>query len=235
MIKKKMNFIIDVETVGIKEKYIINLGLVVGDNKGNVLEPYEWNIQEHIIKGYRMPEPWRFYLSKVVECKQAKQVNTFKELFDDFVQVLNEYKDFDIEFWSYNANFDYNAFISNLEFVGIELNKKQRNFFNYRWFCIWNYATNVLMNRPSYRKFANKHNLFSDKGNMKTSAEVCYRYITNDIEFIEEHTGLSDAKIEYDILMYCKRQRKKAHKQRKGFVWKDAQKDREKFCKTGWL
>jgi hypothetical protein len=235
MIKKKINFIIDVETVGMKDKHIINLGLVIGDNKGNILEKHEWNIQENIIRGYRMPEPWRFYLGRVVECKDAKQVATFKDLFNDFVKILNDYKMYDIEFWSYNANFDYNAFMSNLEFAGIELNKKQRNFFNYRWFCIWNYATNVLMNRSSYRLFAKKHNLYSEKGNMKTSAEVCYRYITNDIEFIEDHTGLSDALIEYKILMYCKRQRKKAHKERKDFVWKDAQEKRDDYKKTGWL
>jgi hypothetical protein len=235
MIKSKRHFIIDVETVGMKEKYIINLGLVIGDNKGNILATYEWNIQENIIKGYRMPNAWQFYLGNVVECKQAKKVNTFKEFFEDFVKILNEYRQHDIEFWSYNASFDYTAFIKNLEYVGIELSEKQKRFFHLRWFCIWNYAVNVLMNRPSYRKYAKENNHYTQKGNMITNAEVCYRYITNDPQFIEDHTGLSDALIEYKILMYCKRQGKKAVRKRQGFVWKIPQAKRNEYKMEGWL
>ena len=237
MIKKKINFIVDVETVGMKERKIINLGLVVGDNKGNILETKEWNVQNNIIAGYQMPTVWQFYLYNVTALKNPKKVNTVKDVFIELIEVMKKYQalGYDIEFWSYNANFDYNALMDNLENEGVKLSEKQRKWFNYRWFCIWNYASNVLMNRPSYRKFVYKNNFVSDKGNIKTSAEVCYRYISNDIKFIEDHTGLSDSIIEYKILMYCKRQRKKAVKHRTGAVWQIPQKKRNEYQKTGWL
>jgi hypothetical protein len=32
------------------------------------------------------------------------------------------------------------------------------------------------------------------------SAEVCYRFLTEDVEFVEEHTALADCEIEMEIL-----------------------------------
>ena len=34
-----------------------------------------------------------------------------------------------------------------------------------------------------------------------TKAEIVYRYLFNDLTFLEEHTGLADVKIEYKILL----------------------------------
>lgn len=41
----------------------------------------------------------------------------------------------------------------------------------------------------------------TEKGNIMTKAEIVYRYLFNDLTFIEEHTGLADVKIEYKILL----------------------------------
>jgi hypothetical protein len=40
------------------------------------------------------------------------------------------------------------------------------------------------------------------------TAEVLYKFITKDIDFVEEHKGLEDVDIERQILAYCKRQHK---------------------------
>ena len=34
-----------------------------------------------------------------------------------------------------------------------------------------------------------------------TKAEIVYRYLTGDLSFIEDHTGLNDCRIEYEILL----------------------------------
>ena len=36
----------------------------------------------------------------------------------------------------------------------------------------------------------------------KLTAEIIYRYITNDSDFIEQHTGLEDVLIEKEIFTY---------------------------------
>ena len=50
---------------------------------------------------------------------------------------------------------------------------------------------------------------FSPSGNYKTNAEIAYSYIICQKDFQEEHKGLDDVLIEYDILLKCFRQHKK--------------------------
>jgi hypothetical protein len=45
------------------------------------------------------------------------------------------------------------------------------------------------------------------------TAEVLYRFITKDNDFVESHTGLEDVMIEKEILAYCYRQHKKMKKE----------------------
>jgi hypothetical protein len=37
----------------------------------------------------------------------------------------------------------------------------------------------------------------------RLTAEILYRYITGNLEFVESHTGLEDVDIERQILAYC--------------------------------
>ena len=66
---------------------------------------------------------------------------------------------------------------------------------------IWALACDRLLNTNKYRKYCCDNNFFTDsKKFFKTSAEVSYRYLKKDNDFIESHTALSDAEIETFIL-----------------------------------
>lgn len=66
---------------------------------------------------------------------------------------------------------------------------------------IWALACDRLLNTNRYRKYCCDNNFFTDsKKFFKTSAEVSYRYLIKDNEFVESHTALSDAEIETFIL-----------------------------------
>lgn len=110
--------------------------------------------------------------------------------------------------YAYNMNFDRRALNNTNAFT---TENKYRFFFPYgtEFRCIWHMACQVLLARPSYIKFAEKHNFISDKGNILTNAECCYRYLINDPMFQEEHKGLEDVNIEIEILKACYRQHKK--------------------------
>jgi hypothetical protein len=43
----------------------------------------------------------------------------------------------------------------------------------------------------------------------RLTAEIIYRFISGDENFIEEHKGLDDVLIEKEILAYCYRKHKK--------------------------
>lgn len=110
--------------------------------------------------------------------------------------------------YAYNMNFDKRALNNDQKFV---TNNRYRYFFpkETEFRCIWNMACQVLLARPSYIKFALKHGFVSEKGNILTNAECCYRYITNDPHFVEKHKGIDDVEIETEILIACRRQHKK--------------------------
>ena len=52
-----------------------------------------------------------------------------------------------------------------------------------------------------YCQFCIDNGYVTEKGNIMTKAEVVYKYLFNDLNFVEEHTGLADVKIEYQILL----------------------------------
>ena len=54
-----------------------------------------------------------------------------------------------------------------------------------------------------YKKFCAENGYYTAKGNCQLTAEVCYRFLTNDTSFIEEHTALADSEIEVEILRAC--------------------------------
>ena len=49
-------------------------------------------------------------------------------------------------------------------------------------------------------------------GTPRATAEILYRYITQDVDFIEDHTGLEDVLIEKEIFVRCMKQHKKMRK-----------------------
>ena len=46
----------------------------------------------------------------------------------------------------------------------------------------------------------------------QVKAETVYRYITQDTDFVESHTGLADVRIEIAIFAYCMAKHKKMRK-----------------------
>ena len=108
---------------------------------------------------------------------------------------------------AHNARFDYNS-----------LNTIQRwetkSAFRY-WFpygiTIWDsarMAKSVILKMPTYRKFCEKHDLLTKTGRLPFNAEVLYKFITKNPDFVESHTGLEDVQIEREIVLYCYKQHK---------------------------
>jgi hypothetical protein len=68
---------------------------------------------------------------------------------------------------------------------------------------IWEYACRARLVQKKYRTLAQRLGWVSEAGNIKTTAECAYRYISGDNDFIEAHTALHDAEIESEILASC--------------------------------
>lgn len=57
------------------------------------------------------------------------------------------------------------------------------------------------LKNKKYIEFCNQNGFITGKGNVMTKAEIVYKYLTGYLDFVEEHTGLADVKIEYQILL----------------------------------
>ena len=139
-----------------------------------------------------------FYNEKLATDNNYKKVND-KEL----LLNLNKFiKDNNIKYFlAFNVKFDYNSINNLYEKVGIK-----NEFSKLRLIDIWKIATDMLILfsplYESYMLFCYKNNYITESGkNVKTSAEVFNRWINNDINFIESHTGLEDTYCEYNILL----------------------------------
>ena len=69
---------------------------------------------------------------------------------------------------------------------------------------IWGVACKYLLNSANYKKMCLESSKMSNTGlYFSTNAEVAMQYLSKKYDFIEDHTALSDAEIETEILFYC--------------------------------
>ena len=61
------------------------------------------------------------------------------------------------------------------------------------------------LNTRLYKELAHSLGWVSEAGNIKTTAECSYRFCSGEWGHIEDHTALSDARMEAEILAYCYR------------------------------
>ena len=73
---------------------------------------------------------------------------------------------------------------------------------------LWQFAYETKLSQKRYASIAREQGWVSAAGNIKTGAEFAYRFCSGDFGFIEDHTALSDALIETEIMADCFRQKK---------------------------
>ena len=103
---------------------------------------------------------------------------------------------------AHNARFDYTSTATTQRYL---TSSKWRYFFPYgtKFLCTLKMAKQIFGKDNEYIAFCEEHEFLTTYKKPKLTAEVIYRYLTNDIEFVESHTGLEDVEIETVILLEC--------------------------------
>lgn len=143
-------------------------------------------------------------------------------LTDDFLmQFIRDIETYGItEIWAYNVAFDKGAIEDRL--LGFSISKLM----GFEWYDIMKSAVHNLYLSPKYIDFCLKNGFVTEKGNLKSSAESGYAYLSENKDFMEEHTGLADCKIEY--MLYLKARAKKKKIKRSNGDWRTLKNYREK-------
>lgn len=196
-----MNIIVfDTETTSINKPFCYNIGykIVNAETRKTLLTrdyvvEQVWQNLELFTSAYYQDKR-QLYVSRM----RARKV--VQEKFGYICrQMYRDIKSFDIEHgYAYNSTFDIGVF----EFC-CEWYKVQNPLDNIQVHDIWGFVSEFISNTDNYQFFCETNKLFTESGNYSASAESVYKYITKNLDFVEEHTALADSEIECEILFEC--------------------------------
>lgn len=204
---KNVILVIDTETVGL-EGNVYDMGWIITDKTGAIVAERNWLVQENFTNPERMMSA--FYAGKTFT-HYAPMLQAGTITMRPWAEILGALRA-DLLCYgvqtvaAYNAGFDLRVIpqthedLTGAEFVefdGLEI------------LDIWQFACETKLSQKGYARIARELGWVSPAGNIKTGAEFAYRFVCGDYSFIEDHTALSDARIETAILAECFRQKKR--------------------------
>lgn len=202
MINKKLTYmVIDTETCDL-EGNVYDVGFTICDRKGTIKIEYNALVEEIFTDADKMMGA--FYAKKLFTHYSPMLQNDdialvpWIDLIDHVDYCANVY-DVDVV-CAYNLAFDRRVLSQThktLGFTGKIFSKPMRQL------DIWRFACETKLSQAGYRQIAESEGWVSNAGNIRTGAEYAYRFCSGDFGFIEDHTALSDARIETRILADC--------------------------------
>lgn len=205
--KKNVYAIIDTETAnGLKNPLCYDIAVIIFDKKGTELFRKNWLVS-NVWNNERMFKTAYYAWKRPLYDNIEKEIVNTYTFISEMNDIMNNYQ---VNFLlAYNLKFDLNSINKTVE--RFTYNSKF-NTENVEYIDVWNVAIDIIMNNNSYKSFCRENGFISDAGNYKTSAEICYRFLTNIIDFDESHTAMDDCEIEKEIFMTCVKRKKKIEK-----------------------
>lgn len=200
-------FIIDTETVNKNAEFgfnangnlVFDLGVVVWTTDGTIVESYNAIVKEvwedpTAMKNYVFSQDkLNWYKKEIAEGRLL--VKPMKDVAAEMRTLYKKYKNPILS--AYNVTFDIRA----IKDTAIEL--KAGLVFDFDGAEVWDIyhmACQALKGNDNFITACVDNGFVTEKGNIKATAESVYSFIHSDYTFIEDHTALSDAVIEADIL-----------------------------------
>ena len=192
-----------------------DFGFAVIDTKGRIYEKHSYVNSDIFLKEKELMQR-AYYAKKIPEYvedlangnRQLKNTYEIRKIFTDLIRI------YDCKFVvAHNARFDYRA-CNNIQRWTTK--SKYRYFFP-KEIEIWDtlkMARDILSKKPTYIDFcfANGFVTKHKTPQPQYTAEVIYRYLTQNLDFVEEHKGIEDVEIEIEIFKYLVRQHKPMRK-----------------------
>ena len=201
--KKNIYAIIDTETAnGLYKPLVYDVSIIIFDRMGNEYFRKNWLISEVWDNKSLMNTAYYAWKMPLYKDFDVTLLDMFSFI-EEFCGICSNYNVTHI--LAYNLPFDIRA----LHTTSKKYNQSEFIDENIIRQDVWGMACELLLNCKKYKDFCKENGFISEKGNYKTSAECAYRFITDNKEFEESHTSLSDCEIEKEIFMACLRKHKK--------------------------
>ena len=183
---------------------VYDFGFAVVDEKENTLEERSYVIKE-IFFGMADVMQSAYYANKIPKylndiISGNRTVVSFWDAKKDFIALVNKYNVIDV--MAHNAWFDFGALNTTMKYLS---KSKYKYFFpkNMRILDTMRMCREVLSNNADYINWCALNGFLDKRELPRKTAEIVYRYISNNIDFVESHTGLEDVNIEKEIYFYC--------------------------------
>lgn len=222
--------VLDTETLGVDKPLVYDLGVTITDKKGTIYAQKNWIIKEVFEQKEKMKSAYyacKLPLYDKMLAEGTASLTPWKTVQKEFNELCNSW---DISVVSaYNLGFDKRAITYTHKILG-NTNKFLAPTKIIEMWDIWGIATQTIFQQKTFHKIALREDWYTEKGNVLTNAEIAYRYITNNLGFIESHTALHDTEIETEILVKCLKQKVKLEKGKGIYYhpWQLAQKNKLK-------
>lgn len=198
----------------LSQSLVYDIGWQVIDKKGRVYRTRSFVVAEiffdkELMKGAyyaeKIPQYWE-------DIKSGKRILT--SLYKIRKTFLADRKYFNCQtVFAHNAYFDYNALNNTIRLI---TGSKCRWFMPYcvEWWDTLKMSRDVFSKSPMYSAYCQKNGYLTSHKvpQNRLTAEILWRYLSGNENFLESHTGLEDVQIESEILVHCLKTHKKIRK-----------------------
>ena len=198
--------------------WVYDCGWAVVDKRGNVYRTRSF-INADIFLDEKDLMKSAYYAEKIPsyweDIKAGRR--TLTSFYNIRKTLMEDIAEFNVtEIFAHNMRFDYGTLNTTQRW----LTKSKYRYFFSKDLVICDtlkMARDVIAKMPTYRRFCEENGYMTKNNQVKLTAEVIFRFITKNNDFVENHTGLEDVLIEKEILAYCYKQHKKMRKK----LWED--------------
>lgn len=194
--RKIMIIVLDTETLGLFDKRVYDLGYIIYDNdKKQVVKERDYIIKQVYDNENLMKSA--YYKNKRPLYEIELQNGNAKKIYWGMALyiLLKDIERYNVsELYAYNSRFDLKAIAKTCEAFN-------KNVVIDHIADIMDYI-NIITDTQEYKDFCFNNNYLTKhkKPQCRKTAEVVYRYVTDNNVFIEDHMALSDSRIELEIL-----------------------------------
>lgn len=223
---KRINYLIGLDTetcngiliddkLDLSQSIVYDIGWAITDKKGNIYKTRSFVIYE-IFCGLKDVMKSAYYAEKIPKYWDEIQNGSRKlvSFWTMWKTLKNDIKEYHVKnIFAHNAGFDVRALNNTIRYISKS---------KYRWFFPYNIefwdtlkmARQTIGKQKTYKNWCirNEYMTKHRKPQVRLTAEILYRYISGNDNFIESHTGLEDVLIETKIMVHCFRQHKKMEK-----------------------
>ena len=210
---RKVFAILDIETIT-DARLAFDVAWIICDSKGNVLERYNALVSEIanapfgfslIARDRFMGGKHDFYRDAIVF--HGITIKPFAEIAADFAAISKRYNARTV-MCAYNGKFDYGVLNDNMQmYCGADFFTADVEIVD-----ILTVALSTICDSNKFVRWCLLNGFVTEKGNVKTTAEIVYAYLMRDKDYTEAHHALEDCEIERNIYFAARKYRRKQPK-----------------------